>query len=144
MDAAAQRKDGDAGEGGRSGRLLNLAQRDCCTRSVGICSDQVRVAVVVVISGIDGIGKDKATDGGLRWSGSLKCAVTVALIDQGTCTAAGDNVRDSITVDIGKMWVGWNIREVGHGRLKCPVTISEKDKETLTDVEVRGPRGGGE
>ena len=114
----------------------NVAQRDCGPGSVGIRSDQVCVAVVVVVSGIDGIGKCKATDAWLLVG--LECAVAVSLIDQSAGAASGNNVRDSVTVDIGKMRIGWDVGGISDRRLKGAVTVSEKNKEAVAN-ECRRP-----
>jgi hypothetical protein len=66
VDAATQRKDADAGKGRGSGLLYNHAQGDCSAWSVVICSNQVSIAVVIIVSGIDGIGEVKATYDRLR------------------------------------------------------------------------------
>ena len=109
----------------------NLAQRDCSPGSVGIRSDQVGVAVVVVVSGIDSIGECKATDAWLLVG--LECTVTVPLIDQSAGAAPGNNVRDSITVDIGKMRIGWNVGDISNRRLEGAITVSEENEEAVAN-----------
>src|SRR5260370_27850121 len=88
VNTATQRKNADACEGRGIGRLLNLTQRNCSSRRISICSDQVSVAVVVIVSGIDGIGKCKATYGWLRTRQrpdrqSHTCAVAEPWIEPG-------------------------------------------------------------
>jgi hypothetical protein len=50
------------------------------------------------------------------------------LIDQGAGAAPSDNIRDSIAIDIGKMWIGWNIGEVGDGRLEGAIALAQENE----------------
>src|SRR5882724_11756757 len=139
VDNATQRKNADGGEGRGIGCLYNHAQRNGSEWVLSIRSNQISIAVVIEVSGIDGIGKIKATYDRLRTRQrpervSHKCAVADPLIDQGAGASPGDNIRDSVAVDIGKMRIGRNIGQVGHGCLKGAITFSEKYKETISNL----------
>src|SRR5271163_4842792 len=131
MDAATQRKDSDTGKGRGGGRLRNLAHRVCSPGGVGVRSDQVSVAFVVVVSGIDRIGECKATDAWLLVG--LECTVAVSNINQSASAAPGNNVRDSITVDIGKMRIRWDVGGISHGCLEGTITVPEEDEEAVAN-----------
>src|SRR5258705_4279435 len=139
VDAATQRKDADAGEGRGGGLLYNHAQGNCSAWGVVICSDQVSIAVVVIVPGIDGIGECKATDDRLRTGQrpgrvSHKCAVADTLIDQSAGAASRDNIRNSIAINIGKMRIGWNIGKVSNGCLEGAISLAEKYKEAIANL----------
>ena len=105
---AAERIEGDSGESGGIGALQDLAERDGGARAIGVGADEVGVAIVVVVSGVDGVGEGEVADG--RLGIGLEGAVAIAEIDERAVAAAGDDVGFAVAVDVGEVRIG---RDVG-------------------------------
>ncbi len=64
MRAAAERVECDVAESGGIGAEQDLAEGDGGTRAVGIGADEIGVAIVVVVAGVDRVGEGEVADGG--------------------------------------------------------------------------------
>jgi hypothetical protein len=133
VNAAAERKDCDMSKRGGHRCLLDLTQRNRRSRRVRIGSDEIRVAVVVIVSGIDGICQCEATYARLLIV--LKSSITIALINERAGTASCNDVRNSISIHVSKVRVRRNIRDIGRGR-EISLSISKKNEEAVANIAV--------
>src|SRR6202000_542212 len=93
---------------------------------------EVSVSIVVVVTGINGVGEQKAADGWLLIG--LERAIALSLVDQSARASSGDDVGDSVTIDIGKVGIRRDISDIRHRRLEGSVPLTEENEEAVANL----------